>query len=175
MKLVTVLSLSLILPGTPSAVFAYSKNVNFDSWYQKHASSIPKRIQTNGNSVFIFNPHSQRWTVYNADGQLVGAGHGSGGRNFCPDIQEPCRTPVGTFEVDGFGGPDCESNLFPVGKGGAPMPYCMYVNGDFAIHGSDHVPNYNASHGCIRVKPSVAKWLQDNVIDYGTTVIVNPY
>lgn len=151
------------------------QNVNFDAWHLKHPHAVPQRVQTDGNSVFIFDPHRLRWAVYDRNGELVGAGHGSGGRSFCPDIQAPCRTPVGTFHVDAFGGPDCVSTLFPVGEGGAPMPYCMYVDADFAIHGSYEVPNYNASHGCIRVRPSVAKWLQENVIEYGTTVIVKPY
>ncbi len=150
-------------------------NVNFDAWYQSHSSSVAQHRETNGNSTFIFNPRTLRWVVYNREGDLVGSGHGSGGRDFCSDIQEPCRTPVGTFQVYSFGGPDCVSKIYPGSDEPAPMPYCMYVSDDFAIHGSSNVPNYNASHGCIRVKPSVAKWLQENVIERGTTVIVLPY
>ena len=105
---------------------------------------------------------------------VVKSGHGSGGRDYCNDIQEPCRTPVGTFYVDNLGDADCLSEELP-NLGRAPMPYCMHVTGDFSIHGFSSVPNYNASHGCIRVEPSEAKWLEDNVIDYGTKVIVLPY
>lgn len=33
----------------------------------------------------------------------------------------------------------------------APMPYSVQVIGNCFIHGYSHVPNYPASHGCIRV------------------------
>lgn len=55
------------------------------------------------------------------------------------------------------------------------MPYCMFFRGNYAIHGSPDVPNYNASHGCIRVLPSAARWLSRNFIRIGTTVIVRSY
>lgn len=134
-----------------------------------------QHIQTEGKSVFVFNPHTLRWYAYNREGNLVASGHGSGGKDYCKDIQEPCRTPVGTFYVHSFGGADCLSGPYPGHEEGFPMPYCMHTTGDFAIHGFSNVPNYNASHGCIRVSPSTAKWLQDNVIEYGTKVIVMPY
>lgn len=140
----------------------------------KQEFSAPEKINTDGESVFIFNPRTLRWYAYDGDGNLVKSGYGSGGRDYCDDIQEPCRTPEGIFYVDGLGDADCLSDEIP-GKGRAPMPYCMHVTGDFSIHGYSNVPNYNASHGCIRVTPSEAKWLEDNVIDYGTKVIVLPY
>jgi hypothetical protein len=130
---------------------------------------------TTGKSMFIFSPRKLRWYAYDSKGKLVGSGHASGGRDFCPDIQEPCRTPEGTFHIVSMGDESCHSLMFPVGEGGAPMPYCMHVNDDFSIHGSYDVPNYNASHGCIRVKPSVARWLRYNVLHIGSTVIVQPY
>jgi lipoprotein-anchoring transpeptidase ErfK/SrfK len=45
----------------------------------------------------------------------------------------------------------------------------------YAIHGSYELPDYNASHGCIRITPVVAQWLNENYIDVGTTVIILPY
>jgi len=33
----------------------------------------------------------------------------------------------------------------------APMPYSVVVNGHYFIHGYTSVPNYPASHGCIRL------------------------
>jgi lipoprotein-anchoring transpeptidase ErfK/SrfK len=55
------------------------------------------------------------------------------------------------------------------------MPWAMFFHGGFAIHGSNEVPNYNASHGCIRLYPADARWLNQNVLNYGSTVIVYPY
>ncbi len=128
-----------------------------------------------GKKLFIFDPTQLRWFAYGPSGNLVASGRASGGRNYCPDIGRRCHTPVGTFHVTGKGGPGCVSSKFPVGEGGAPMPWCMYFHGGFAIHGSYEVRNYNASHGCIRIEPSDAKWLSQEFMDIGTTVIVRPY
>ncbi len=150
-------------------------NTYFDARYQKYAYNTPEYRETNGHSLFIFDPNQRRWMAYNSSGELVGSGKASGGRGFCPDIHRRCKTPIGTFHVYALGGPGCVSTKFPVGRGGAPMPYCMYFHGGFAIHGSYELPNYNASHGCIRIEPSAARWLQENVIGVGTTVVVRPY
>lgn len=55
------------------------------------------------------------------------------------------------------------------------MPYCMFFTQYYGVHGSYDVPNYNASHGCIRVPVKDAKWLYNNFIDIGTPVVVKPY
>ncbi|EHL30252.1 hypothetical protein LDG_7762 [Legionella drancourtii LLAP12] len=55
------------------------------------------------------------------------------------------------------------------------MPYCMYFSKNYAIHGSYEVPNYNASHGCVRLIPSDARWLSRNFMKIGTKVIIKPY
>ena len=127
------------------------------------------------NGTFIFDPRARRWYAYDASGKLVRSGRASGGRNYCPDIHSRCHTPVGRFVVYSKGGPGCKSKKFPIHHPGAPMPYCMFFHGGFAIHGSNEVPNYNASHGCIRVPPSEAYWLSHNFIHTGTVVIVTPY
>lgn len=152
-----------------------NQTTQFNTQYQQYAYNAPERRETNGRSVFIFDPNQLRWYAYDRSGELVGSGKASGGKSYCPDIKRQCKTPVGTFRVYSMGGPGCVSSKYPIGKGGAPMPYCMFFHGGFAIHGSNDVPHRNASHGCIRVEPSAARWLQQNVIDHGTTVIVRPY
>ena len=127
------------------------------------------------NNSFIYNPKSLQWTAINTDGKVIRTGHGSGGRGYCPDIHRSCRTPTGTYHIIGKGGAGCRSSRYPVGRGGAPMPYCMFFSKYYAIHGSYDVPNRNASHGCIRVTPSDARWLHSNFIRVGTTVVVKPY
>jgi lipoprotein-anchoring transpeptidase ErfK/SrfK len=126
--------------------------------------------------VFIFNPNKLTWSAYD-DGELVGEGRASGGKNYCPDIRRACRTPVGTFRVYAKRGASCVSSIYPRNKRlpRARMPYCTFFHGGYAIHGSNHVPDYNASHGCIRVHPEDARWLQKNFLYIGTKVIVKPY
>lgn len=48
----------------------------------------------------------------------------------------------------------------------------LYFRGGYAIHGSGSVPSYPASHGCVRVSMSDARWLP-GVIPNGTTVWVH--
>ncbi|NNM59499.1 MAG: L,D-transpeptidase [Legionellales bacterium] len=140
----------------------------------KATTEFPKQMPAKGVSVFIFDPHRTTWAVYDENGNLIKTGHGSGGRNYCSDIHRRCHTPVGTFHVYAQEGRGCKSKIFPVGKGGAPMPYCNYFDGGFAVHGSYEVRSYNASHGCIRVYPTDAKWLQ-TILHPGSVVIVKPY
>jgi lipoprotein-anchoring transpeptidase ErfK/SrfK len=137
-------------------------------------ASFPQKIPASGKNVFIFEPKKTSWAAYNHEGELIKTGKASGGKRYCADIRRGCKTPSGQFSIYAKRGASCKSSKFPVGRGGAPMPYCSFFHGGFAIHGSNHVPNYNASHGCIRVIPSAAKWLQE-FLHYGATVIVRPY
>ncbi len=128
-----------------------------------------------GRRVFIFDPKQTAWAAYESNGRLVKTGQASGGKGYCPDTRKACRTPRGNFRVYRKGTRACKSSKFPLGRGGAPMPYCMFFRGGYAIHGSGHVPNYNASHGCIRVHPTDAAWLSKNFMRYGTQVKVTSY
>ena len=123
---------------------------------------------------FVFNPRTHRWAAMD-DGRIIKSGRASGGRSYCTDIHRACHTPVGVFRIHQKGGPECRSSRYPVGEGGAPMPYCMFFSQYYAVHGSYEVPNYNASHGCIRVSPSDARWLSHHFMSIGTKVIVKPY
>ncbi|PJD93687.1 MAG: L,D-transpeptidase [Legionella sp.] len=124
---------------------------------------------------FVFNPRTQIWSAIDGNGTVVRTGHGSAGRAYCPDTGRHCRTPTGTFSVISKGGAGCRSSRYPVGKGGSPMPYCMFFTKYYAVHGAYEVPNYNASHGCVRVYPKDAKWLYYNFMKVGTTVVIKPY
>lgn len=126
-------------------------------------------------NTFIFNPNTLSWKAIDANGHVVRTGRGSGGRHYCPDIHRSCKTPSGVYRVISKGGPGCRSSRFPVGRGGAPMPYCMFFSKYYAIHGSYELPNYNASHGCVRVSPRDANWLSHNFIKIGTKVVIKPY
>ena len=47
----------------------------------------------------------------------------------------------------------------------------QYFNGGIAIHGSQSVPGYPASHGCVRISMSAAEWFPDR-LSVGTPVYV---
>ncbi len=142
--------------------------------YRRSSYSFPKQRQATGNRVFIFDPRRLQWAAYDPAGRLVKTGRASGGKHYCPDVRRACRTPRGQFAVYSKGSPGCRSSKYPLGRGGAPMPYCMFFHGGYAIHGG-HVPGYNASHGCIRVQRGAARWLSKSFIRHGTTVIVRNY
>jgi lipoprotein-anchoring transpeptidase ErfK/SrfK len=127
------------------------------------------------NGTFVFNPRTHQYYAISGTGHVVKQGRASGGRGYCPDIGRSCRTPTGTYHVIQKGGAGCHSSRYPVGHGGAPMPYCMFFSHYYAVHGSYEVPNYNASHGCIRIHPSDARWLDKNFMRIGTKVVVKPY
>lgn len=110
------------------------------------------------------------WAAYDDNGNLVKWGSASGGKAFCDDIGKACKTVTGTHTFYSKKGPNHKSNLFPVGKGGAPMPYSMHFQGGYALHGGA-VPDFNASHGCIRVPVQEAQWLNQNFVKVGSTKI----
>ena len=137
---------------------------------------FPQHQKANNRNVFVFDPNRHVWAVYNKSGDLVGTGRGSGGRDFCKDINKECRTVVGKFTVFRREGNACTSNTFPIDEGGgAPMPHCMFFHEGYAIHGSNNVPDDNVSHGCIRVAKEAARWMNNNYIKEGATVVVLPY
>lgn len=137
--------------------------------------SLPDQIKPHGEKVFIFSPKHLRWAAYDRHGNLVNEGKANGGSHWCRDVGRPCRTPRGVFRVHTKGSSYCRSSKYPRPRGGAPMPYCMYFKGGYAIHGSPQIGNRNSSHGCIRVKTDKARWLSENFITKGTKVIVWSY
>lgn len=162
-----------------SAYNAYRNNNSYQQ-HKQHKRNAHKSdsieykqyAQSSGNS-FIFSPRTLQWKAM-SNGKVVRTGHGSAGKGYCPDIKRSCRTPTGTFRISRMGGPGCKSSRYPVGQGGAPMPYCMFFSKYYAIHGSPDVPNYNASHGCVRVPTSDARWLS-NFLHVGSKVVITSY
>lgn len=138
---------------------------------------FPANRPATGRTVFIFDPNYSAWALYDKNGQRLNTGRASGGKAYCPDVGRPCRTVSGNFRIYSKGDFDCESSKYPLEtNGGAPMPYCMHFNKGYAVHGSYDVPDYNASHGCIRITPAAAQWLNtNNYISIGSSVIVLPY
>ncbi len=137
--------------------------------------NYPVMRQASGNNVFIYDPRQLSWAAYDSAGNLVRTGPGSAGNGYCPDMGQACHTPTGTFHVLAKHGPEYKSKIFPIPRGGAPMPYAMFFHGGSAIHGSSEVMEHNASHGCVRILTEDAEWLNHSFLNYGSTVIIRPY
>jgi len=154
---------------------SYRHTMSYDS-DTKGAYTFPEKRAGSGRKVFIFDPKLTAWAAYDAQGNRIQTGRASGGADFCEDIGRSCRTVTGKYRVYSKKDADCRSSKYPIEtNGGARMPYCMHFHGGYSIHAAYDVPNYNASHGCIRVLPSAAQWLNQNFIDVGTTVEVRSY
>ena len=135
-------------------------------------SPFPLHRDTHGQKLIYVNLTQQAFGAYDEKGSLEYWGPVSGGKGYCPDIGRACHTATGEFKIYRKQGKECKSSRFPIEtQGGAPMPYCMHFNGGFALHGST-LPGYNASHGCVRLFPEDAKWLNQNFTSLGTQVIV---
>lgn len=147
------------------------------------AHAVPQKISPQGEKVIIVDPNSHTWGAYSASGNLLRSGMATAGANYCPDIRRGCRTKAGTFRIFSLGSSGCKSRKYPVGKGGAPMPYCMFFNGGQGLHGSPNVVRGNVSHGCVRVTVSSARWLRFNFVEgpnasngyRGTKIIIRSY
>lgn len=137
---------------------------------------MPKQIPGNGDRTIVVELSQLAWGAYDPWGNLIKWGPVSGGKGWCPDVGR-CVTPTGDFKVYRKGSAGCKSRKFPIGRGGAPMPYCMFFEGGAALHGSASVPGHHASHGCVRLFTEDAKWLNQEFVtmEVPTRVIVGHY
>lgn len=142
-------------------------------------SPFPLKIKAPDEKVIIVNQNLLAWGAYNPDGRLVKWGPISSGKDYCRDVARSCRTITGIFYIFNKKGADCKSSLYPVGRGGSSMPYCMFFHKGYALHGSKEVRGFRDSHGCVRLFTRDAEWLNHNFVDVmhhkwdlGTKVIV---
>lgn len=139
------------------------------------------QIKVNEPQVIV-DQDKLAWGAYDATGKLLNWGPIASGSTKCSDSNNSCLTLTGMFRVFNKENEKCVSDVFPIGKGGAKMPYCMFFHKGFALHGSDDIPGYRASHGCVRMFVEDAKWLNHEFVDIssernqqrGTLVIVKP-
>ncbi|MCX7115319.1 MAG: L,D-transpeptidase [Gammaproteobacteria bacterium] len=143
-------------------------------------SPFPLQIDDLDKQVIV-DQDKLAWGAYQ-DGKLIKWGPIASGRDKCPDSANSCKTMSGVFHFFSKENEHCRSNVYPIGKGGAPMPYCMYFHKGLALHGSNDIPGYRASHGCVRLFTSDAKWLNHEFVTItndatnqpGTKVTVRP-
>lgn len=147
-------------------------------------SPFPRYIDDKGEKTIYIDQVELAWGAYNAEGELVWWGPISSGSGHCRGLDSSCLTPSGVFRVIRKQDIDCISTAFPVREsginGGAIMPYCMHFFRGYALHGSEVVPGFRDSHGCVRLFIEDAKWLNEAFIDIplegsiiGTRVVVN--
>ncbi len=164
----------------PNYVIAYPVNKSLTENQKETKVSHDRYENLEGN---VNNPKETidvdlsnlTWTAYDNNGELIRSGRISGGKKYCPDIGKNCETITGTFTIFRKGDESCKSTIYPIGRGGAPMPYCMFFHGGYALHGSNSVPNYNASHGCVRMSPEDAEWLNETFAIEGVTKVHTHY
>lgn len=147
----------------------------WQSPFQYKSHLFVENISPKKNRLFVFSPRYLVWGAYDRSGKLIGSGRASGGADYCEGENRSCLTPRGSYVIQRKGTRDCKSSKYPRPSGGAWMPYCMHFYKGYAVHGHVQVPNYNASHGCIRLQIQAAKWLHKNFFEIGTRVMVLPY
>ena len=169
-----------LLPGMKIAVPNQLEQINIYD-----ASPFPRFIPSTGEKSIYIDQQKLAWAAYNDQGELIWWGPASGGSGHCnSQSQGDCKTPSGSFRVVRKNDETCISTVFPMRangeSGGALMPYCMHFWRGYALHGSEEVPGYAASHGCVRLFVQDARWLNEQFIDLpgaggkiGTKVIVN--
>ncbi len=144
-------------------------------------SPFPRYIESTGEKSIYVSQKDLAWAAYDADGELLWWGPISPGKLSC-NSRDGCKTPPGSFRVIRKQDIDCISTAFPRrangDNGGAAMPYCMHFFRGYALHGSNIVPGYPDSHGCVRMFIEDARWLNEEFIDTpgdgyrGTRVII---
>jgi len=132
---------------------------------------FPKAIAPADANRLAIDQSELAWGAYNAAGRLLRWGPMSGGKAWCQDTGHSCRTRPGCFTLYQMQGANCVSKKFPIGRGGAKMPYCMFYSGGYAIHGSYSVPGRHASHGCVRIFVEDARWLYREFVTVGKTQV----
>lgn len=167
------------VPLKSGMIIAVPKHIDNISIYD--ISPFPRYIEPTGEKVIYISQKELAWGAYDHDGQLVWWGPISSGVGPCQS-KGGCDTPEGFFRVIRKQDESCISTAYPRyidgETGGAPMPYCMHFFRGYALHGSDVVPGYRASHGCVRLFVEDAQWLNEEFIELpgvgakGTRVII---
>ena len=112
---------------------------------KSQSSPFPYMIDSDGRKTIIVSPRLHAWAAYDEEGIFIRWGRASTGKDYCPDIGKRCHTPAGKYTIYEKRDAGCFSSKFPIPYGGAPMPFCMFFHGGYALHASNDVPaDYNA-------------------------------
>jgi L,D-transpeptidase catalytic domain len=163
------------------SIIAIPKNLDRLTIYD--VSPFPRYIEPSGEKIIYISQQKLAWGAYDERGELLWWGPISSGADKCRAVIGGCATPTGSYRIIRKQDIDCISTAFPRrfqgDNGGALMPYCMHFYQGYALHGSEEVPGYRASHGCIRMFTEDARWLNEEFVDLpgggmkGTRVVVD--
>lgn len=169
------------IPLRPGMVIAVPKNIDRLTIYD--VSPFPRYVEPDGEKTIYVSQSQLAWGAYDEKGELLWWGPLSSGSGHCRGLDGTCTTPAGLFRIIRKQDIECVSTAFPMRadgeSGGAEMPYCMHFFRGYALHGSDTVPGYRASHGCVRIFIEDARWLNEEFIELpgegkrGTKVVVD--
>ncbi len=170
------------IPLRPGMTIAVPKNIERLTIYD--VAPFPRYIQPTGEKMIYVNQQQLAWGAYDASGELVWWVPLSSGSAQCSQALGGCKTPTGIFRVIRKQDIDCISTAFPIrsegNNGGAIMPFCMHFYRGFALHGSEVIPGYRDSHGCVRMFIEDAQWLNEEFVELpgeggvkGTRVIID--
>lgn len=165
----------------PGMKLAVPKNIERLTVYD--VSPFPRYIESNGEKTIFVNQKQLAWGAYDENGELIWWGPLSSGSGKCSESLGGCKTPTGSFRVIRKQDIDCISTAFPIradgNNGGAIMPFCMHFLRGFALHGSEVIPGFRDSHGCVRMFIEDAQWLNEEFVDVpgegvkGTRVVID--
>ena len=161
-----------LLPGTLLAVPTDLQNTSL-----KRFSPMPNYFYQENNRTFILvNLAEQAWGAYDFRGHLRRWGPLSSGQSICSAGNGFCQTRSGIFFIKRAKGAACATGAKPKGSCGVPnAPDCIYYGPlgegfSAAMYGSDELPGFPASQGCILLFPEDSQWLRNEfLVVPGTT------
>lgn len=151
---------------SPGMVIAVPKDLSHKSLLD--LSPFPAERPDTKENVIVVNLKLLAFAAYDAQGHQQYWGPISAGSDQCDTSSKDCSTPKGSYRIQRKKDEQCYSGSFPETifghNGGAFMPYCMFFYKGYALHGSETLPGYNASHGCVRLFTEDARWLNHNFV-----------
>ena len=105
---------------------------------------VQARSQEGGGQYVVIDKSRQQLRAYDGNQMVLQSEISTGKRGK--------ETPNGRFRVQSKSLMH-RSRLY----NNAPMPYSVQIAGNYFIHGFSSVPNYPASHGCIRMPVDTAR------------------
>jgi peptidoglycan hydrolase-like protein with peptidoglycan-binding domain len=157
-------------PATAQAVWAFQKLVlgkkpngviTQEDWevMQGAITIAPRRTQTTATHFEIYLPEQTAVLFENGAPRLVTHISSGDNKEWCSEDADKCGisiTPGGTFKFYRR-----ESDWWEGSLGKLYNP--IFFNYGIAVHGMTYVPNYPASHGCVRIPMHVAEYFPDLV------------
>jgi peptidoglycan hydrolase-like protein with peptidoglycan-binding domain len=157
-------------PATAQAVWAFQKlvlgtkangQITPEAWDTLFGDVViaPRRTQTTATHLEVYLPEQAAVLFKNGVAELVTHISTGDGKEWCSEDAGRCglsKTPGGVYKFYRRQSDWWEGSL-------GRMFNPVYFNYGIAVHGMTSVPNYPASHGCVRIPMHIAKYFPDLV------------